>query len=160
MSTNYLQYVENALVMLEEKIMRLGTGYTHTWLVFLSSPLQILTSHQVYLCSIWIGSIKNLTGKCCSSEATSYRQSRETILQSISFARRHVKCKRKNASYSSDEGTRKDQQKDFQVVGTVNTLQSNAEESHLSSFDPVANPADIPFLPANIVSTQRNLCQQ
>ena len=33
MSSNYLHYIENALLMLEEKITRLGTGYTNFWYI-------------------------------------------------------------------------------------------------------------------------------
>ena len=33
MSNSYFQYIENALVMLEEKITRLGTGYTNFWYI-------------------------------------------------------------------------------------------------------------------------------
>ena len=33
LSNGFLQYIETALAMLEDKITRLGTGYTHYWYI-------------------------------------------------------------------------------------------------------------------------------
>jgi hypothetical protein len=42
LSSGFLQHVESALAMLEDKITRLGTGYTHYW--YISAAYGLITS--------------------------------------------------------------------------------------------------------------------
>lgn len=42
LSNSFLQYVESALAMLEDKITHLGTGYTHYW--YISAAYDLVTS--------------------------------------------------------------------------------------------------------------------
>lgn len=41
-SNTFIQYMENALFMLEDRIKRLGTGYTHYW--YISAACSLLRS--------------------------------------------------------------------------------------------------------------------